>query len=99
MSVWVTGEVVHGRWSIAVVDNGAGFDEETLARLGARMRDGQVAPETAGERVSIGGMGLVNTFARLRAFYGEAFVMTLENLPLGARVIIGGPMRDDCGES
>ncbi len=97
MSVWVIGEAVGGRWSISVVDSGAGFDEETLTRLDARMRSGQVAPETSGESLSIGGMGLVNTFARLRAFYGEELTMTLENLSPGARVTIGGSMLSEGG--
>ena len=42
--------------------------------------------------LSIGGMGIANTYARLRAFYGAAFEMNLFNAETGARITLSAPL-------
>ena len=63
--VEIRGMAGDGRWTIEILDNGPGFSEETLAlireRLAARRSRGEgLAP------LSIPGMGLLNSFERLR---------------------------------
>ena len=81
---------------IEVTDNGEGFAPDVLDKLKAQMekiRMGRYRPENF---ASIGGMGLVNTFARLYYFYGDRCRMLLENGDCGARVTIAIP--DEEGE-
>jgi two-component system sensor histidine kinase YesM len=83
------GRSLEGRWSIEILDNGPGFAEETLAhireRLAARRRTGEgLAP------MSISGMGLLNSFERLRLAFGEDAFFEIDNRPEGgARVALG----------
>jgi two-component system sensor histidine kinase YesM len=78
-----------GRWTIEILDNGPGFAEDTLARIGERLavrrRKGEgLAP------MSISGMGILNSYERLRLTFGEAAFFEISNLPGGgARVVMG----------
>ncbi len=95
MSVSVRGFIQGSRWIIEVIDNGQGFSAETLASLAERFRsiDAGLARPDARQGFAIGGMGLVNTYARLALFYGPGFLFTLENAPEGgARVTIGAAL-------
>ncbi len=97
MRVRVVGAAADGRWTIAVEDNGAGFDAETMGRLNAYFHAARVPEGMPGDGYEIGGMGLANTYARLRAYYGEGFQMSLENLSPGARVVISAPVWEEEG--
>jgi len=83
------GESSEGRWVIEILDNGPGFSEAALERvaerISARKRTGEgLAP------MSISGMGLLNSFERLRLTFGEETFFEISNLPGGgARVAIG----------
>jgi two-component system sensor histidine kinase YesM len=83
------GESSEGRWTIEILDNGPGFTEDTLARIGERLAALRHKREGLAH-MSISGMGLLNSFERLRlAFGGEAF-FEISNLPGGgARVAMG----------
>jgi sensor histidine kinase YesM len=78
-----------GRWAIEILDNGPGFSGATLGRvaerISARRRTGEgLAP------MSIAGMGMLNSFERLRLAFGEAAFFEISNLPEGgARVAMG----------
>ncbi len=78
-----------GRWAIEILDNGPGFSGATLGRVAeritARRRTGEgLAP------MSIAGMGMLNSFERLRLAFGEAAFFEISNLPEGgARVAMG----------
>lgn len=80
-------------WRVEVTDNGEGFGEEVLRDLLeklAAVREGAFRPGAQG--MSIGGMGLINTYARLHYHFGHACKMTIQNGASGARVEIRAPL-------
>jgi two-component system sensor histidine kinase YesM len=78
-----------GRWMIEILDNGPGFPPAALARIServaARRREGGgLSP------LSISGMGILNSFERLRLAFGEDTVFEIANRNGGgARVLMG----------
>jgi two-component system sensor histidine kinase YesM len=94
MRIALRGFVRGGYWLVETTDNGQGFDafklKELQEKIDAVRRE--VSQETR-SGLEIGGMGLINTCARLALFLGEDFVLFLENAEEGgARVTVGGPM-------
>ena len=85
----VRGAREDGRWMIEITDNGPGFSAATLARVAQRT----AARDRAGgglSPMSISGMGILNSFERLRLAFGEGTVFEIANRPEGgARVRIG----------
>lgn len=68
-------------WSIVLHDNGCGFDETILKDLTLKIEtyannllDGKLAKNS-----EIGGMGIMNTFSRLKIQYPNSFEMILYN--------------------
>ncbi|MEG2859495.1 MAG: histidine kinase [Clostridia bacterium] len=85
---------------LCVSDNGEGFAPDVLRDLNARLcavRAGARMGARGGEPVAhaIGGMGLVNTYARLYYCFGDACQMRLINAEVGARVEIVAPLRQE----
>ena len=83
-------------WRVEVSDDGEGFGEEVLKDLQeklAAVREGVFRPGAEG--MSIGGMGLINTYARLHFHFGHACKMTICNGASGARVEIRAPLREE----
>ncbi len=83
------GSFLDGQWTIAIMDNGPGFTEETLSRirekLAARLRSGNgLSP------MSISGMGILNSFERLRLAYGDRAVFLISNRTEGGAQIVRG---------
>lgn len=76
------------RWVIEIADNGVGFAPDVLEKLRATLQEDGM-PQNG---LSIGGMGIANTYGRLRAFYGAAFEMTLSNAETGARITLSAPL-------
>lgn len=87
--IGLRGECSEGGWTIEILDNGPGFEADTLARirerLAARRRTGEgLAP------MSIPGMGMLNSFERLRLAFGDGAFFEVGNLDGGgARVVMG----------
>jgi sensor histidine kinase YesM len=81
-------------WEVSVRDSGAGIETELARRLLAEF-EAALAEESRSvfERdFSRGKLGLLSTFARLRALYGERAVFSLESgVEAGLQVRIGGP--------
>ena len=95
MEVIVTGYISEGWWYIEIRDNGQGFDSEILNNLQDRMQS--IKKELTGTEphtgFAIGGMGLLNTYARMVLFYNREFEFRLDNAENGgAKVAIGGMM-------
>ena len=88
-SIALCGACVDGRWSIEILDNGPGFSAETLQRISqriaARQREGN-----GRSGMSISGMGIINSYERLKLAFGDTFVFDVGNRPGGgARIAIG----------
>ncbi|HTX71798.1 MAG TPA: histidine kinase [Rectinemataceae bacterium] len=85
----IRGTVAQAGWTVEILDNGPGFSEETLAHIEGRL----AARRTRGEglaSLSISGMGLLNSFERLRLAFGERAFFEIGNLPAGgARIAMG----------
>lgn len=85
----IRGKIDGRKWKICVGDDGPGFPEARLRSL--REEVASRMGSTPDARLSISGMGLLNTASRLRIFYGDDAVCTLENAPGGGAVVtIGG---------
>ncbi|PHV70256.1 hypothetical protein CS063_11345 [Sporanaerobium hydrogeniformans] len=78
-------------WYVCIVDNGEGFKRDILAQLEEKMEEVKKCLEshTSNIQLEIGGMGLINTYARLYLLYGEQLVFELKNKTSGAQVLIG----------
>jgi two-component system sensor histidine kinase YesM len=88
------GELSDDRWAIQILDNGSGFSEETLARVAERI----AARQRKGEglaALSISGMGILNSYERLRLTFGERTFFSIGNQPEGGtKVVIGATLND-----
>jgi two-component system sensor histidine kinase YesM len=76
-------------WSVSIADNGPGFPEAVLAslreKLAAREREGRgIAP------MSINGMGVFNSFERLRLAFGDRAFFEIGNGPDGGAIVTMG---------
>lgn len=98
LTIQLTGRKAGGVWTIEISDDGAGFSPDVLKRLTRKLRAScqPGAPCAAEGGLSIGGMGILNTYARLRAFYGQKFRMTLFNGKNGgAHIRLSAPCKED----
>jgi len=79
-------------WYIDIIDNGNGISLVKLEDLQKKMKDmaNDIANFKTSHEFSIGGMGLLNTYARLMLFYNNKFVFRIINLENGGvKVTIG----------
>jgi len=72
-------------WSVTVSDTGNGFTEEKLRGIREKIRAVDSLQETPG--LEAGGMGLVNTYTRLRLFYRERLEFTFGNQEEGGAFV------------
>jgi two-component system, sensor histidine kinase YesM len=83
----IVGESVPDCWRIWVADNGTGFTEKALRTIREGM---QTFDETAEMPASqIGGMGLLNVYARWKLFAGENALFEISTKLYGGYVMIG----------
>jgi two-component system sensor histidine kinase YesM len=87
------GAASEGGWTVEIRDNGPGLSEATLERIEERIEERIAARKRKGEGLapmSISGMGMLNSYERLRLAFGERAFFSIGNLPGGgARVVIG----------
>lgn len=95
MEIEVRGWVEKDFWYVSVRDNGEGFSQEALAQLQERIEETRrmVLLDRDNMELEIGGMGLVNTYARCLILYQDSFQFELTNLDRGAEVRLGARMR------
>jgi two-component system sensor histidine kinase YesM len=89
-------EKIEYGWKITIKDNGPGFSEQTLLELKEELPELRQKLLNQSTEFAIGGMGLVNTYARLWLFFGDCVSLSPgNNETSGAFVIIefqeGGP--------
>lgn len=94
MNIMVEGWADKELWFIRVRDNGDGFSKEILEALYQKL---QKAKQDLGEERSyieleIGGMGLINLYARLYLLEGEHTIFKPGNWENGAEILVGGKM-------
>jgi two-component system sensor histidine kinase YesM len=75
-------------WSIYISDNGEGFSEETISRLQSEIS--KLSENLLDQSVdfAIGGMGILNTYARLFLFFGDSVNLELGNNPGGGAYVL-----------
>jgi two-component system sensor histidine kinase YesM len=98
MHISIKGYKSRGWWYIDVTDNGEGFSQDVLAKLNESFKTVKEAILNArySSSYEIGGLGLVNTYARMALFYSGEFEFKVENIETGgAKVTIGGTMKDN----
>lgn len=79
-------------WKIEIKDDGPGITQDKLlylrtkiAEINKTLADSQSLEQLDFE---IGGLGIVNTYARLRLYYGEAFDLAIDTNNRGTRIIL-----------
>ncbi len=83
------GEGAQGSWMIEILDNGPGFDAATLARLSA-MFSAHLQNGSFRSAMSISGMGIINSYERLKLAFGKNACFEISNRPEGgARIAMG----------
>lgn len=82
LKIQIIGKIIENKWEIRISDNGVGFDPASLETLKhniqgylERIQNNQ----TLNEPISIGGMGLVNTIARLQLMFKEQYQFSFGN--------------------
>ncbi|MDY5021313.1 MAG: histidine kinase [Blautia sp.] len=91
MAVELTGRMYEDRWEICVRDNGEGISEEKLKEIREKIEDirRKILENSGGLEMEIGGMGLVNTYARCLLLYNRNLIFSVENLSEGVEIKIG----------
>ena len=91
--VKVRGFVDNGNWVIRVEDNGSGFSDEALKKLNLDLNKTNTKELSEYIKTTGRGIGLVNTFMRLRYFYNGIEKINCYNANSGGAIIeIGGPL-------
>ena len=89
MAITLEGAVEGRDWILRVCDNGDGFSEAALADLQMKMADIRETLLSTSQNLEqkIGGMGLVNTYARLWLLYNDSFSMRAWNCDLAGACV------------
>lgn len=79
------------RWFMEVGDNGRGMDEEKLRDLYGRIEKITADPAKSLDDLKLGGLGLLNSYLRLKLRYGGEMLFKIDNNhPSGTRITFGG---------
>jgi two-component system sensor histidine kinase YesM len=92
MRGWIDG----AKWYVEVRDNGQGFGQDTIVKLKNKIKDmrKKLTKERSNVELEIGGMGIINMYARLLLLYDNDLTFELVNEEQGASVVIGAPMEE-----
>ena len=89
----IRGEVNGDDYALKILDNGPGFEAETLKALEAQMDE--IRRTRTLPSLKINGMGILHVFIRLCLLYDNQFLFRLENNPEGgACVTIGASIHE-----
>lgn len=90
LSIQIRGTIVKNQWEISILDNGIGFTQEALTSLNCNIQDYLEKlqnSQSVEEPITIGGMGLVNTIARLQLMYKEQYHFSFGNNEAGGAYV------------
>lgn len=98
IEVKIVGRMYEDHWEISICDNGTGIEENTLRKIKERIQEikNQLLYHQSNIELEIGGMGLVNTYARCFLMYGEKLIFSIENLEKGVKVVVGEKYIGEC---
>jgi len=92
IEIQVIGEKIEEGYQIRIKDNGSGISEEKIQEMEESMEEIRVklSKNRHHMELEIGGMGLVNTYARLYILYTEDLIFKINSIEgQGTEVIIG----------
>lgn len=96
MKICVSGWVEEGNWYIKISDNGDGFEQAILAQLEYQMESVRKDLSTNRKHMEmkIGGMGIINTYARLYLLNSDKLIFEIRNSKEGgAEILTGAPLK------
>jgi len=99
MKIEIVGEHRENWWYITVCDNGQGFSEKVKADLYDKIKQLRNNNHVLQTGFGIGGLGLLNTCARLSLYYDGQFVFKIGRESGRTAVCVGGIMRGETDES
>ncbi|WP_343250005.1 sensor histidine kinase [Diplocloster hominis] len=83
-------------WSITVQDNGVGITDEEADKIQKKLSEFMDNSSNTIATLKIGGMGLINTIARLKMRYPDSLTFQIQSLTEGGTMIkIGGKLDDE----
>lgn len=95
----IQGSIQEDSWKITVRDNGQGISDQTLEQLRNRLVEVRQDILERGKpaEMGIGGMGIINTYARCLLLYSQDLIFEIENVPNGngCSVTIGQIIQKD----
>lgn len=95
----IQGSIQADSWKITVRDNGQGISDQTLEQLRNRLSEVRQDILERGKpaEMGIGGMGIINTYARCLLLYSQDLIFEIENVPdgSGCSVTIGRIIQKD----
>lgn len=98
MRIFVTGEQSEDRkqWRMEFKDNGDGIEKETVELLKEKMDEVKEKLLFRNQilELEIGGMGLLNTYARLLLLYGQEITFDIRGSEAGTVVTVAAPLGD-----
>lgn len=80
-------------YELHIVDNGPGFEPDTLNMLHQKMED--IRKTSMLPSLKINGMGILNVFIRYHLLHEDHFIFKLENNPDGGACVVIGEYYDD----
>ncbi|MBQ7371612.1 MAG: histidine kinase [Blautia sp.] len=92
-----TGRMRKGYWEILIQDNGEGLSEEVRTRIEQQFREVRetILGHQKNMELEIGGMGLVNTYARCLLYYGKDVIFEILPSETGAVFRIGAYLKEE----
>lgn len=97
MQITIIGWEENDMWYCTIMDNGKGIEADVLGKLRDNFEKvkSRILKQGQNIELEIGGMGLVNTYARLLLLYNEQLIFDIRNRESGMEVVIGAPMRKE----
>lgn len=90
IAICITGKMQDDGWMIQIKDNGKGISEERLLEIRNKLAEVQenISKRKIAAELEIGGMGIVNTYARCVLLYANDLIFEIENNAEGSGVVV-----------
>ncbi len=86
-----------GLWQVEIADDGMGISQGTAQKLGENMdrMKKKLEENNTNIEMEFGGMGLLNTYARLTLLFGGGADLSVQPLDRGTKVVITAPFDNE----